>query len=57
LKLEHDELFSIFAFNSKCRYAKWHEPPRDALDTLVLGQVDRTTLEAGAHIHPLFSST
>ena len=25
--------------------AKWHEPPKDALDTLVLGAVDRTLLD------------
>jgi len=25
--------------------AKWHEPPKDALDTLTLGAVDRTLLE------------
>lgn len=25
--------------------AKWHEPPRDALDTLTLGSVDRSILE------------
>jgi len=42
--------------------AKWHEPPKDALDTLVLGQVNVKDLEGYEHVDympfdPIFKRT